>query len=43
VFQALPQVAISTTVSFIDNVTPLPFESYQHPLSMYDQLLEACP
>ncbi len=47
VFQALPQVAISTTVSFIDNVTPLPFESYQHPLSMsmniqHERIYDTC-
>ena len=39
VLQPLPHIPINTAPSIIDNKAPLPFESYQHPLGVYDQLL----
>ena len=39
VMQSLPHIAININPATIDNIAPLPFESYQHPLGIYDQLL----
>jgi|TARA_B110000908_G_scaffold10129_1_gene12187 transposase len=40
VFQPLPPAKSGDAVLIIENVTPLPIESFQHPLAVYDQLLE---
>lgn len=39
VLQPLPRMTINSTPLITGNIAPLPFESYQHPLSVYDQLL----
>ena len=41
-FQPLPPVKLGDAELTIGNVTPLPIESFQHPLAVYDQLLEVC-
>jgi transposase len=41
VFQPLPVKAHQETASTVIKFTPPPFESIQHPLGIYDQLLEA--
>lgn len=42
VFQPLPPNNSAESVLIIDKITPLPIESLQHPLAVYDQLLEVC-
>lgn len=42
VFLPLPPKASAKSVLAIEKVTPLPIESFQHPLAVYDQLLEVC-
>lgn len=42
VFQPLPPKKAAEAALAIENITPLPIESFQHPLAVYDQLLEVC-
>lgn len=40
VFQPLPPKTSAEPALIIERITPLPIESFQHPLAVYDQLLE---
>jgi len=40
VFQPLPPTKSGDAALIVENMMPLPIESFQHPLAVYDQLLE---